>query len=192
MEGMMNGQAAELAAQDAEPVMAQAQDSEAAETPRPPIEVRGSWIHGNGIFAARDIRKGERIMEYLGEHISEDEAMSRYDDDNQRRHHTFLFGLADGTYIDGGSFGNEARYINHSCEPNCEAFEEEGRIFIYAIKRVREGDELTYDYKLQRDGKPQKSWKKLYACGCGSKNCRGTMLYVEPKKGKKDKKGKKA
>ncbi|MCC7479758.1 SET domain-containing protein-lysine N-methyltransferase [bacterium] len=187
-ESMMMGTQGEM------PMESQAAAAEppqaAASDPGRAWQVRPSWIHGNGIFAARDIRKGEMVIEYLGEIISEEEAMRRYDDDNQRRHHTFLFGLADGSYIDGGAEGNEAKYINHSCEPNCEAFEEDGRILIYAIRRIREGDELTYDYKLQRDGKPKKSWKKLYACGCGSKKCRGTMLWLEPKK--KGKKGKKA
>lgn len=193
MEGMMKSNADNAQQQDDEAAMDSAVDSAAGSLGQAllPYQVRASWIHGNGIFAARDIRKGESIIEYLGEHIDEDEAMSRYDDDNQRRHHTFLFGLSDGTYLDGGAEGNEARYINHSCEPNCEAFEEDGRIFIYALRRIKEGDELTYDYKLQREGKPQKSWKKLYACGCGSRHCRGTMLWVEPKKGKKDSKGKK-
>ena len=150
-----------------------------------PVEVRSSSIHAQGAFATRDFAKGERIMEYLGERIDAFTAGERYDDDNMPRHHTFLFGLSDGQYIDAGVDGNEARYINHSCDPNCKAEEEDGRIYIYAKKKIKAGEELTYDYRLERDGKRKKSWNKLYACHCGSKNCRGTMLAPLKKKKKK-------
>lgn len=142
----------------------------------PPIEVHNSRIHGYGVFAARRIRPGQLVMEYIGEIIDADEAYSRYVDDEMERHHTFLFALDDGSFIDAGRTGNEARYINHSCEPNCEAEEVDGRILIYALRNVQPGAELTYDYRLHREGRRKASWKKLYECRCGSPACRGTML----------------
>lgn len=155
----------------------------------PLVEVRRSRIHGNGVFALRTIRKDQLILEYLGQRIEEDEARERYQDDKMKRHHTFLFGLSNGSYLDANHEGNEARFINHSCEPNCYAVEKKDRIFIYALHTLQAGDELLYDYNLTREGPPKKSWKKLYACHCGAPSCRGTMLYVEPKKGRMDSKG---
>jgi SET domain-containing protein len=158
-----------------------------------PFEVRGSRIQGSGAFATRPIAAGELVAEYNGEVIDEQEAYRRYEDDKMVHHHTFLFSLEDGTYIDAGATGgNDARFINHSCDPNSEAFEEDGRLLVRAIKDIAQGEEITYDYLLQREGKPKKSWWKLYECHCGAKNCRGTMLIDLPDFGKqKDKKDKK-
>jgi uncharacterized protein len=141
-----------------------------------PFEVRASGIHGKGAFATRRIRPGQFVAEYEGEILDADEAFERYDDDNMERHHTFLFGLGDGTYMDAAVGGNDSRFINHSCDPNCEAVVEDGHIRVYALRNIQPGAELTYDYQLQRSGRPQKSWKKLYECRCGAPNCRGTML----------------
>jgi SET domain-containing protein len=146
-----------------------------------PFEVRSSSIHGRGVFALRRIRKGARLIEYAGERISPDEADRRYDDDALDIPHTFLFTVDKRTIIDAAVDGNEARFINHSCDPNCEAVDDAGRIFIEAVRNIRPGEELTYDYHLERDGRWRKAWAQRYACRCGAPNCRGTLL-VKPKR----------
>ncbi|MGQ0537394.1 MAG: SET domain-containing protein, partial [Gemmatimonadaceae bacterium] len=100
----------------------------------PPFAIRRSRIQGRGAFATRRIKKGERLIEYLGERISWKEADRRYADAHMRRHHTFLFAVTRRTVIDAAVAGNDARFINHSCEPNCEAVDENGRIFIEALR----------------------------------------------------------
>ena len=105
-------------------------------------EVRQSPVHGNGVFARRAIEAGERIIEYRGERISWDEATERAERRGGPINHTFYFSLADGRVIDGGKRGNDARWINHACEPNCEAYEEEGRVFIHALRPIARGEEL--------------------------------------------------
>jgi len=141
-----------------------------------PFEIRGSAIQGRGGFATRRITKGERIAEYIGERISWKEADRRYDDEGMKRHHTFLFSVTSRTVIDAAVGGNDSRFINHSCDPNCEAVDEKGRIFIEAIKNIPKGTELTYDYAFERDESTAEEDEKLYACRCGSRNCRGTIL----------------
>ncbi|HEU5209466.1 MAG TPA: SET domain-containing protein-lysine N-methyltransferase [Longimicrobiales bacterium] len=141
-----------------------------------PYEVRRSPIQGKGAFATRDIRRGERIGEYRGERISWEEADRRYDDESQERHHTFLFEVDDETVIDAGVRGSGVKYINHSCDPNCEALIEDGRVFIEALKPIRKGQELFYDYSYVLDEPHTPAVKKRYPCWCGSKNCRGTIL----------------
>jgi uncharacterized protein len=141
-----------------------------------PYEVRRSAIQGRGVFATRKIRKGEEIIEYTGEIIDEDEADRRYPWTDDERHHTFLFRLDDGSVIDAGPKRTAAKYINHSCDPNSEAVEEDGRIFIYALREIAKGQELTYDYHFILDEPHNAANKKLYPCNCGSKKCRGTIL----------------
>jgi hypothetical protein len=149
------------------------------------IKVLNSKIQGRGVFAAKNIRKGKRIIEYTGELIHPDEETNRYDDDNMDRHHTFLFEVDDETTIDGNIKGNAAKYINHACDPNCESVNEEGRIFIEAIKAIKKGEELTYDYNYEVEGRLTKKEKEFYLCQCGSPKCRGTILLVKKKKKKK-------
>jgi uncharacterized protein len=141
-----------------------------------PFEVRRSQIQGRGVFATREIPAGTRLIEYRGEIIGEDEADRRYPWMDEERHHTFLFRLDDGTVIDAGKRGNAARYINHSCDPNCEAVEEDGRIFIYALRDITAGEELVYDYHFILDEPHNVANKKLYPCYCGASSCRGTIL----------------
>lgn len=141
-----------------------------------PYEVRRSTVQGRGAFATRDIRKGERIGEYRGERVSWEEADRRYDDEAQGRHHTFLFEVDDDTVIDAGVRGSAVKYINHSCDPNCEAVIEDGRVFIDAIRRIRKGEELFYDYNYVLDEAHTPAVKKRYPCWCGARNCRGTIL----------------
>jgi SET domain-containing protein len=153
-----------------------------------PFEVRPSPIQGLGGFATRRIRKGDRIVEYVGERITDEQADDRYDDTKMERHHTFLFSLGDGTAIDAAVGGNEARFINHSCAPNCEAVQDEDRIFIEAVRDIEPGEELFYDYAYERGGDPDEDDEdatKLYACRCGAPNCRGTILAPPPEKKKK-------
>jgi len=155
------------------------------------IVVRNSPIHGRGVYAARALKAGERVMEYIGEIISWKEADERPPSDPNDPHHTFLFSLDDGKrVIDASQRGNDARWINHSCDPNCETEEtEDGRVFIEALRDIRRGEELNYDYCLIIDEKLTKKLQRQYRCLCGAANCRGTMLAL-PKK-KKKKKGKK-
>lgn len=160
------------------------------------FEVRKSDIQGRGAFATRRIRKGARIIEYLGECIDEDEADIRYPDGEMGRHHTFLFSIGDGSRtLDAGPIDWPAKYINHSCDPNCEAIEEDdGRVFIDALRTIEPGTELTYDYAYERTKDHTPADEQLYACRCGSARCRGTILTApKPKKdkAKKDKGGKK-
>jgi SET domain-containing protein len=149
-----------------------------------PYVVRTSRIHGRGVFAARNIRKGACIIEYRGQRISWDEALKRPDTDPDNPFHTFFFSLDDGRVIDAGVRGNAARWINHSCAPNCETEEDDdGRVHIYARRAIEAGEELTYDYKLSVDGRLSKRELAYFACRCGNRRCRGTML--DKKKAKK-------
>ena len=139
-------------------------------------EVRHSPIHGYGVFAARKIKKGTRVIEYRGERIDHHEADERYNDVDNAHAHIVLFAVDDETVIDCKSEGNDGRYVNHSCDPNCEAVNEGGRIFIYSLKKIKKGAELFYDYGLELDEEFDREHSHLYACHCGSKNCRGVML----------------
>ena len=150
------------------------------EEPNPYIELRRSEIQGTGAFAARPIRKGTRIIEYLGERISWRTADKRYDDDQMGRHHTFLFTVDDKIVIDGAVKGNDARFLNHSCDGNCEAVTDRKRIFIEARRNIKTGEELLYDYQYERTDDHTEEDEKFYACRCGAKKCRGTILAPKP------------
>lgn len=149
--------------------------------------VRQSHIHGRGVFAARRIRKGTRILEYKGERIGNKEADRRYDDTRMKRHHTFLFTLDKKTVIDGAisAGGGDASFINHSCDPNCEAVITGKKIFIHAKRTIEPGEELAYDYQYERTGKNDDELEKFYICKCGAPNCRGSIMKPEKKKKKK-------
>jgi len=140
------------------------------------IQVRRSGVHGKGVFALVDIPKGERIIEYTGEVISWDEAQRRHPHDPEDPNHTFYFHIDDAHVIDALYGGNAARWINHSCAPNCEADVDEGRIFITSRRRIKAGEELNYDYGLVIDEPLTPELKADYPCRCGSRNCRGTLL----------------
>lgn len=141
-----------------------------------PFEIRRSAIQGRGAFATRRIRKGERIIEYTGERISNAEADRRYDDERMRRHHTYLFTLTQRTVVDGGAGGNQSRWINHSCDPNCEAVIEDGRIWIETVREVAPGEELHYDYAYVLEERHTPAAKRRFPCHCGAARCRGTIL----------------
>ena len=154
----------------------------------PPILVRDSNVHGRGVFATRRIEKGERIIEYLGERVSHDEADRRYESKEENDSHTFLFIVDSKTVIDAGTAGNDARFFNHSCDPNCESVVEKRRVFIEALRAIEPGEEMTYDYQIYRDHDDPENIDEVFACRCGFANCRGTMLWPpEPKKKKRSK-----
>lgn len=140
------------------------------------IQVRKSGVHGKGVFATADIPRGSRIIEYLGEIVSWDEAQRRHPHDPKDPNHTFYFHVDDGHVIDALYGGNDARWINHSCAPNCRADERDGRIFIVARRLIQAGEELNYDYGLVIDEPLTPELKAEYPCRCGSPRCRGTLL----------------
>jgi uncharacterized protein len=149
---------------------------------RPAYVVRDSRIHGRGVFASRKIPAGTCIVEYEGERISWKEAVRRESAKAADDFHTFFFSLDSGKIIDGGSQGNDARWINHACEPNCEAREEDGRVFIHALRDIRRGEELNYDYGLIMEQRHTPALKRAYACLCGAPTCRHTLLAPKRKK----------
>jgi uncharacterized protein len=141
------------------------------------IQVRKSGVHGKGVFALKPIAKGESIIEYKGQIIDWPEALRRHPHDPSDPNHTFYFSLDDGSHvIDAKVGGNAARWINHACEPNCVADETAGRVFIKALRKLKAGEELFYDYGLVIDERYTPKLKKDYECRCGSPVCRRTML----------------
>jgi SET domain-containing protein len=141
-----------------------------------PFEIRDSAIAGRGAFATRPIRAGEFVAEYVGERITHAEADRRYDDDSMEEHHTFLFTVSARTVIDATVAGNDSRYINHSCDPNCESTIVRGRVRIVALRDIAVGEELHYDYAYQRDGTESESEERQYRCLCGTRRCRGSIM----------------
>jgi SET domain-containing protein len=152
------------------------------------IVARRSPIHGNGVFAVAPIKKGEEIIEYKGTLMTHDEADDMYGDGGETGH-TFLFTLNDDYIIDANRKGNIARWINHSCNPNCEAFVEENekgnsrkdRVIIEAKRNIKPGEELTYDYGIVLEVPHTARLKKLWVCLCGSPKCTGTLLKPKGK-----------
>ncbi|MCK9510766.1 MAG: SET domain-containing protein-lysine N-methyltransferase [Pigmentiphaga sp.] len=155
-----------------------------ADTPQRPWHVlRRSSIHGTGVYAARKIPAGTSVFEYLGERISADEADARHPVDPDDPFHTFFFSLSNGEVIDGNAGGNDARWINHSCAPNCETEEtDDHRIFIHALRDIRRGEELFFDYGLILEERHTRKVKEQYRCLCGAADCRGTMLAPKRRK----------
>ena len=147
----------------------------------PLIEVRNSPVHGRGVFAVARIAKGTRILEYLGERLSHKAADKRYEDHDENDNHTFLFIVDKHTVIDASVGGNDARYINHQCSGNCESVIENRRVFIDAVRDIAAGQELGYDYEIGRDKDDPPNVDEVYACRCGSPQCRGTMLWPAKK-----------
>jgi uncharacterized protein len=148
----------------------------------PLIEVRNSPVHGRGVFARTHIPKGTRIVEYLGDRVSHAAADARYEDHDESDNHTFLFIVDPRTVIDAGVGGNDARFINHQCEGNCESVIENRRVFIDAARDIPAGAELGYDYEIGREKDDPPNVDEIYACRCGSPRCRGTMLWPPRKK----------
>jgi len=128
--------------------------------------IRSSAIHAAGCYTTTPIKKGARVVEYTGPRITKDEADEKYQDSPT----TYLFGIGDGSYVIDGH--GTAMFINHSCDPNCETDEINGRVWIRAIRDIAAGEELTYDYCLY-DGEDDAT------CNCGAPNCRRTMYSSE-------------
>ena len=146
------------------------------------ITTRRSAIHGNGMFAVASIKKGDRLIEYKGRRRTHED-VDAGDSGDIDSGHTFLFTLNDDWVIDANFEGNDARWINHSCAPNCEAILDENeddakqsQVFIEAIRAIKPGDELTYNYGITLADRHTPRLKKIWACRCGSKTCTGTML----------------
>lgn len=151
------------------------------------IQVRRSTIHGNGVFAATDIPADTRLIEYKGKVTTHAKADKLYEGDSETGH-TFLFTLNDKYIVDANVDGNDARWINHGCDPNCTAVleEDEGsdrrrdRVFIESKRAIRAGEELTYNYGIVLEERQTPRLKAIWACRCGSPKCTGTML--QPKR----------
>ncbi len=148
-----------------------------------PFEIRPSPMQGLGAFATRPIPAGTRLIEYTGERLSPEQAEARYPDVPGERHHTFLVAIDHVVHgeevdvvIDAAVGGNEARFINHSCDPNCDAVVEDGHIWITTIRDVAPGEELAYDYAYVLEERHTPAAKRRFPCRCGSARCRGTML----------------
>jgi uncharacterized protein len=140
------------------------------------LSLRRSGIHGRGVYAKEWIPAGTRIIEYRGERITTEEADARYPEDGDGAHHTFLFAIDDDVVIDAAFRGNMARWINHSCEPNCDAVIDDARVFIESVRDIAPGEELTYDYNFILEERHTPSAKRRYPCICGAPGCRGTIL----------------
>lgn len=142
--------------------------------------VKPSTLHGNGVYAARKIPAGTRIIEYTGKRITSEQADALHPVNPDDPFHTFFFSTTSGKIIDGGNHGNDARWINHSCEPNCEAEENEAgsRVYIVALRDIARGEELFYDYGLIMEERITPTLKRQYRCLCGKPGCRGTMLAL--------------
>ena len=156
---------------------------------KPLIEMRSSAIHGNGVFAIADISEGQEIIEYAGKRLTHARADHKYGGSSITGH-TFLFTLNDDYVIDGNQDGNDARWINHSCDPNCRAWKidaEDGnpkhdRVVIEARRAITRGEELTYDYGIVLDEPYTRELKAAWVCRCGARTCSGTMLKPKPRK----------
>lgn len=144
---------------------------------------RSSPIHGNGVFAAQDLPAGIELIEYRGRRLTHAQANRAYGGDTDSGH-TFLFTLNERYLIDGNVDGNDARWINHSCAPNCQAWvieDESGdpkrdRVVIETKRKIRKGEELTYDYGIKLEERHTPKLKAIWACRCGSPKCTGTIL----------------
>ena len=156
------------------------------------IQTRRSGVHGKGVFAVQDLAEGETLIEYVGEVINWKEALRRHPHDPKDPNHTFYFHVDEDHVIDAKHGGNSSRWINHSCKPNCEADEDEGRVFIKALRNIKAGEELFYDYGMIIDAPYTKKLLAEYPCWCGAKNCRGTLLAPKDEDKKKTKGKKKS
>ncbi len=151
----------------------------AARRPARPWVVRRSRRHGRGVFATGTIPAGTLIIEYTGELISEVEGERRYPTlagAEEEPEHTYLLTLDAHRVIDANVGGNEARFINHSCEPNCEPIAYGDHMWIVAVRDIRPGEELAYDYAIELDEPHTPAVKRRFPCRCEARRCRGSIL----------------
>ena len=140
--------------------------------------VKKSKVHGSGIFASKNIKKNTKIIEYIGEKITKSEGDRRSERrlkqflKSQKTGSVYIFELNKKYDIDGSPLYNKARYINHSCEPNCEVEISNNQIWISSIKKIKKGDELSYDYGYEFDEDDFTD----HICDCGSKRCIGYII----------------
>ncbi len=145
--------------------------------------MRKSAIHGNGVFAAADLAAGSTVIEYRGRLLTHAQANRLYGDSSDSGH-TFLFTLNEKYIVDANVGGNAARWINHSCAPNCRAIVEENtdgdrrrdRVLIETLRAISAGEELTYDYGIILSERHTAALKRIWACHCGTAKCSGTIL----------------
>jgi uncharacterized protein len=143
----------------------------------PLFEIRSSPIAGRGAFALQVIPAHKRLIEYTGERVSHEVADRRYDEEEAKGNtHTVLFALDDRIVIDAGVGGNDARFFNHSCDPNCTSRIVRRRVYLETLREIMPGEELTYDYEIPNEGETGKTAREKYPCFCGAPNCRGTLL----------------
>ncbi|MDB4951866.1 MAG: nuclear protein [Gemmatimonadetes bacterium] len=140
------------------------------------LAMRSSRIHGKGVFARVPIPSGVRLIEYRGKRITNAVADALYPEDRAVPYHTFLFAIDGDVVIDAGRGGNMSRWINHSCDPNCDAVVDDGRVWIESVRDIAPGEELTYDYNFVLDERHTPAAKRRYPCICGAAKCRGTIL----------------
>jgi SET domain-containing protein len=153
------------------------------------IVLSDSPIHGRGVFAARRLPAQTELIEYRGRLLRHDEA-DRLHAGGADGGHTFLFTLNERYVIDGAQDGNDARWINHSCAPNCQAWlieDDSGdpardRVVIETLREIRAGEEITYDYGIRLAERHTARMKRIWACRCGADACTGTLL--KPKSGR--------
>ena len=129
------------------------------------VRVGSSRIAGQGLFAGQEIKQGTKIIRYIGEKITQAESDRRLAAGN-----VYIFGLDERYAIDGNTHKNTARYINHSCEPNCQTEQFGNTIWIVAIRDIAAGEELTYNYGYEMNDEPAEP------CNCGTNNCCGYIL----------------
>ena len=144
-------------------------------------KVKKSNVHGSGVFATQPIAKNKRIIEYIGEKVLKSEGdrrsekrLKRYLKSNKTGS-VYVFELNKKFDIDGSPIYNKARYINHSCKPNCEVKIINGHIWIYSIRNIKKNDELSYDYGYEFDSEDYVD----HICRCGSKNCIGYIISTD-------------
>jgi len=156
---------------------------------QPYYSVRNSKIHGKGVFAKRPIRKGIRVIEYTGPVITYKEADKIGNTVDENGHgHTMFFTVDEKRVIDGNR-GGDAKWINHSCSPNCEAVQDGDKVFIESLRSIKTGEEITYDYNLVVEEKITDAVRKEFECFCGSPNCRHSQIdkRILAKQARKDK-----
>lgn len=145
-----------------------------------PWQVRFSPRHGRGVFAVAPIAEGTRILEYTGELISLEEGERRYptppEGESEEPEHTYLLMLDEERVIDANVGGNDARFINHSCAPNCEPMAFGDHMWIVAVRDIEPGEELGYDYAIELDEPHTPARKRRFPCACGAATCRGSIL----------------